>query len=159
LSIHDWLRLLQTRNLTALETITRVMRRHVRGETVTLEQAVELACAAPVPVARLGFELLGAKPVRTREDLQALARLAEARCESVAGEFAAWAIGLLGTPESYDVELVVRFFDALSRSTRQAAWAWLTSPTGKTPGDDDPALWSRLIETPYDDLRMHLVEA
>jgi hypothetical protein len=157
LAFDDWLRLLQTRNLTALETVARVMRRHVTAERVTLAQAVDLACAAPIPVARLGFDLLRGKPVATPTDRQTIARLADAKAEAVAGELATWALGVLGPAGAYDVDLVVRFFDALLRPARQAAWAWLVADP--RPGAyDDPALWSRLIETPYDDLRLHLVE-
>jgi hypothetical protein len=32
------------------------------------------------------------------------------------------------------------------------------APTRPSRGYDDPALWSRLIETPYDDLRFHVVK-
>lgn len=157
LAFGDWLRLLGTRNLTALETIARVMRTYVTPERVTLAQAVELACAAPVPVARLGLDLFRDKPVTSTADREIVARLADARAEAVAGELAAWALPRLGAPEAYAVDLVVRFFDALIRPMREAAWVWLTNTDRRPPAYDDPAFWSRLIETPYDDLRLHLV--
>lgn len=158
LGVDDWLRLLQTKNLAALETITRVMRRHVAPERISLAQAVELASAAPVPVARLGLELIKGKAVATAEDRDAVARLADARSAGVAPDITAWALGILGAPDVYDADRVVRFFDALLLPTRQAAWAWLTRSTDKPRAADDPALWSRLIETPYDDVRLHLVD-
>jgi hypothetical protein len=79
LAFDDWLRLLATRNLTALETIARVMRRYVTADRVTLAQAVALACAVPVPVARLGLDLVRDKPVVTFDDREQVARLADAR--------------------------------------------------------------------------------
>jgi len=39
---------------------------------------------------------------------------------------------------------------------RAAAWDWLTEP--HCPAENDPALWARLLETPYDDLRLHLID-
>jgi hypothetical protein len=160
LGIDDWLRLLQTRNVAALETIARVMRRHVVPERLTLPQAVELASAAPVPVARLGLELLRQKPVRTAEDREQLARVADARSAGLSAEIASWALGVLGADDVYLVDNVVRFFDALLEPTRHAAWTWLDSSGNSKPrAHEDPALWSRLIETPYDDLRMHLVDS
>jgi hypothetical protein len=157
LGVDEWLRLLQTRNVAALETIARVMRRHVMPERLTLAQAVELASAAPVPVARLGFELLKQKPMKMPEDREQLARVADARAAGMAPEITAWALGALGADDAYSVDNVVRFFDALLEPTRQAAWTWLNA--GKNRAYDDPAFWSRLIETPYDDLRQHLVDA
>lgn len=157
LSFDDWLRLLGTRNFVALETIVRVMRSHVTAERVTLAQAVDLACAAPVPVARLGLDLLRDKPVGTPADREMIARLSDARAEAVAGELTTWTLRILGQVDVYDVDLVVRFFDALARPTREAAWAWLVADP-RPPAYDDPALWSRLVETPYDDLRLHLVD-
>lgn len=157
LAFDDWLRLLGTRNLTALETIARVMRTYVTPDRVTLAQAVELACAAPVPVARLGLDLLRDKSVTSSVDRETVARLADARSEAVAAELVAWALPRVGAPEAYAVDVVVRFFDALIRPMREAAWVWLTNADPRPPAYDDPAFWSRLIETPYDDLRLHLV--
>lgn len=150
-----WLRLLQTKNLTALETIARIMARHVSAERLDLGQCVELASAEPVPVARLGLAFLKSKPITSAEDRQTVAHLAGAKCAGIGGELARWALEILGTTEHYDVETVCRFFDSLLEPMRQAAWDWLTE---SSPGYNDPALWSRLLETPHDDVRMRLVK-
>jgi hypothetical protein len=155
LDIGTWLRLLQTRNVTALATIAQIMRKHVRPERVTLEQAVELASASPVPVARLGLEFLRKLAVRSAADRAALARLALARCEAVGKELAQFALSIVGAAGQYDVDLVSRFFDSLQASIRGGAWEWLNETSA---GWNDPALWTRLLETPYDDVRLRLVE-
>ncbi len=147
LDIATWLRLLQTRNVTAVAVIAEVMRKHVRPERVTLDQAVDLACASPVPVARLGLEFLRGRTMRTAADRITLARLASA-------ELAGFALSILGAPEQYDVDLVSRFFDSLLVSIRAGAWAWLTEASA---GWNDAGLWTRLLETPYDDVRLRLV--
>src|SRR5207244_12601606 len=54
----------------------------------------------------------------------------------------------------YVVEQVSRFFDSLVAEARGAAWTWLTPDS---PGYHDPALWSRLTESPYDDVRQRVV--
>jgi hypothetical protein len=146
---------LQTRNVTALATIAEIMRKHVRPERVTLAQAVDLAIATPVPVARLGLEFLRALPVRSAADREALGRLAQARCEAVGGEVARFGLSIVGAAGQYDVELVSRFFDSLQVGIREGAWAWLNEASA---GWNDPALWTRLLETPYDDVRLRLVE-
>lgn len=156
LPVAGWLELLAVRNPTVLETICRLMAQHVRGDRLDLAQCVQLATAKPAPVARLGFEFLRTREIRGEADLQTIAELADARCAVVARDLAAWALTRLGTREAYQVERIVRFFDSLLHETRDGAWAWLVAGTR---GWDDPALWGRLVETPYDDVRLHFVAA
>ena len=155
LPVATWLLLLRTRNITALETVARLLARHVTPERLDVAQCVALATAEPVPVARLGLSFLKAKTVR-KNQLDALALLSRTRCAGLGQDVAAYALGVLGSKENYDADVVVRFFDSLTATVRQGAWAWLTP---ESAGYNDPALWSRLIETPYDDLRMALVTA
>jgi hypothetical protein len=154
IDLATWLKLLQTRNLAALEIIARLMEQHVTADRLTLEQMVDLANAAPVPVARLGFRFLQTHRIESAAERATIARLAQARSAGVAGEITAWALSILGAPAHYDVDAVSRFFDSLLQPARAAAWAWLTP---QSPGYDDAALWSRLIETPYEDVRFHVV--
>ena len=155
LELETWLKLLQTRNLAALEIIARLMEQHVAPDRLTLEQMVDIANAAPVPVARLGLRFLQSRRIESAGDRATISRLSNARSGGVAGEITTWALGILGARENYDVDAVSRFFDSLLRPARDAAWNWLSAPD--SPGYGDAALWSRLIETPYDDLRFHVV--
>lgn len=154
LPLETWLRLLSTRNLTALATLTDAFRRHVMGERLSLNQCVELACAKPAPIARLGFHFLSQRSF-TSPDYQTLAAVADARCPAVAAELTSWALKLLGASERYDVNVVSRFFDSLVTEMRWAAWEWLVSGS---VGYNDPVLWSRLAETPFDELRLKFVD-
>jgi hypothetical protein len=153
--IDTWLRLLETQNLTALATICQTMNERVKPERLTVAQCVALACARPTPVARLGLSWLKSRQVSAEHDRAALVRLADAQCEAVGGEIAAFALSVLGTPQAYQTAEVVAFFDSLNAGVRRAAWEWLAP---QSPGYDDTALWSRLLETPYDDVRIRLVE-
>jgi hypothetical protein len=155
LDIATWLRLLKTRNINAVSAIADVMRKRVRPERVTLAQAVDIASASPVPVARLGLEFVRGRTIGSAGDRAELARLALAKCEGIGGELARFALSILGAAEHYDVDLVSRFFDSLRASIREGAWEWLIDET--SAGWKDAALWSRLLETPYDDVRLRLV--
>jgi hypothetical protein len=93
--------------------------------------------------------------VIARGEVASLAALADAQCPAVAEALCSWALAQLGAPDYYDVETVSRFFDSLTRETRKAAWAWLIPGSA---GYNDPVLWSRLAETPFDDLRLLLVD-
>lgn len=156
LTVETWLRLLTTRNAGALATICEAFERHVSGERLTLAQVIELATSAPVPVARLGFRLLQARAISSAE-LPALADLSAARAPALAGELTTWTLGRLLRPEDYQLEFVCRFFDSLQPNARLAAWAWLQSPGG-VAGYRDAVLWSRLTETPFEDLRLRLID-
>jgi hypothetical protein len=155
LDVPTWLKLLETRNLGALETIARLMAQHVRPERLSVEQMVQIATAQPVPVARMGLKFLQSRPIDSPGFVDALPGLANARSAGVAAEITTWAMSILGTPERYKAEPVSRFFDSLLQRAREAAWTWLA--TANSPGANDSALWSRLIETPYDDVRFQVV--
>jgi hypothetical protein len=153
--VSTWLRLLETRGVTALSTICEVMTRRVSPERFDLDQCVSLACARATPVARLGLSWLTGRGINTDADRAAIVRLAHARCEAIGSEAAAFALAIVGSPHAYRAEDVVAFFDSLNTEVRRGAWEWLT-PTSR--GCNDPALWSRLLETPYDDVRIRLIE-
>ena len=154
-SIDTWLRLLQTRSLTALGAICEAMGRRVKPERLELAQCVALACARATPVARLGLLWLKGRGLAGEADRPTTARLGAAQCEAVSGEIAEYALAILAAPQSYRTEDVAAFFDSLNARLRQGAWDWLTP---QSAGYDDAALWSRLLETPYDDVRIRLVE-
>ena len=156
LSVSGWLELLTVANPTVLETITRLMARHVHSDRLDLSQCVQLACAKPVPVARLGFQFLEDREIRTDADREKVTELADARSAAVVAELTTWALARIGGAGVYRAERVIRFFDSLLREAREAAWAWLAPGAA---GWDDSALWSRLVETPYDDVRLNFVNA
>lgn len=156
LPIETWLRLMNTTNLTALELIVDAMQRHVTPERLSLPQLVELATARPVPVVRVALRFLQSRRIETDEQRHQTALLANARCEGEAEAIARHALSVIGTRDHYNADDVVRFFDSLLPGMRTAAWAWLNEAS---PGWTDSNLWSRLIESPYDDVRMKLVEA
>jgi hypothetical protein len=152
--IATWLRLLQTPNVTAGALLAELMRKHVRPERLTLADAVDLARAKPVPVARLGLDFLRARSIDGAADREQVARLSSAECEGVGRDIALFALGVVGAAGHYQIDAVSRFFDSLLASVRQGAWEWLTETSA---GWNDSALWSRLLETPYEDARRKLI--
>ena len=152
--IETWLRLLQTRSATALATVCEVMSRRVSPERLSLAQCVELTCARPTPVAKLGLAWLAQREARTDGDREIIARLAGAKCEAVGKEIGQLAISICGTQTHYRVESIVALFDSLNSEVRAACWDWLVPGSS---GYHDPALWSRLLESPFDDVRIRLV--
>lgn len=154
LPISMWLKLLESKNPSALAVICELMTRYVSHERLDLAQTVAMANAKPAPVAKLGLAFLHRRTFATTDDRLMLSGLALAKSEAMAPALTAFALSILGTSEGYDVTQVSRFFDALLTPTRQAAWEWLTQ---QSAGYNDPQLWVRLIETPYEDVRLRLV--
>ncbi|HEX5245394.1 MAG TPA: hypothetical protein VFW23_19185, partial [Tepidisphaeraceae bacterium] len=154
LPIAMWLKLLEAQNPSALAVICELMTRQVSHERLDLPQTVAMAKAKSAPVAKLGLAFLRRRSFAAPGDRLMLSDLALGQCEAVAPVLTAFALSILGTKESYDVTLVSRFFDALLVPTRLAAWEWLAP---QSPGYGDPQLWVRLIETPYEDIRLRLV--
>ncbi len=155
LPVASWLKLLQTKNEEALQRICDAFGKHVSSDRLDLAQCVALACVRPVPVARLGQRYLKERVISSSMDREQIAELANAKCAAVSTELTKWALGILGKPENYSVEQVIRFFDSMLSETRMAAWTWLLNDS---PGLPDPSLWSRLAETPHDDLRLRVVD-
>ncbi len=155
LPVASWLKLLQTRNEEALQRICDAFAKHVSSDRLDLAQCVALACVRPVPVARLGQRYLKERVISSSVDCEQITALANAACAAVAPELTAWALGILGKPEKYSCDQVIRFFDSNLPETRVAAWTWLLNDS---PGLGDAVLWSRLAETPHDDVRMRVVD-
>ena len=156
LPVADWLRLLDTDNPTALALICELMGKHVTAERLELADCIDLTSSEAAPVAGMGLEFIKQRSITTPEDRDAITHVANAKCAAFGRDIAAWALGILGTKENYITEQVSMFFDSLLEESREAAWGWLT--TDDAPGYNDAALWSRLLETSYDNLRQRIID-
>lgn len=155
LPIASWLKLLQTKNDEALQRVCDAFAKHVSADRLDLAQCIALACVRAAPVARLGQRYLQQRAIASAADREQICALANAQCAAVSGELATWALAILGKAENYSADQVVRFFDATVRETRTGAWTWLMKDSA---GLHDATLWSRLAETPYDDVRLRVVD-
>ncbi len=156
LPLETWRRLLSEAGPTALPAICAAVEQHVPAERWSLAECVDLALREPTPLAQLGLNWLRTKSPNSEADLEQLARLAGTRCAALAGELADSALAHVGSRAEYDRDHVSHFFDSLSLTVRERAWTWLEQPT--CPGADDPVLFCRLLETPFDDLKLRVVD-
>jgi hypothetical protein len=155
LRVSAWLKLLDTKNEEALQRVCDAFAKHVSGDRLNLAQCIEIACLRPAPVARLGQRYLKQRNIASSVEREQITALANANCAAVTGELTAWALGILGKKEHYNCDQVIRFFDSTQSATREAAWVWLLAGS---PALTDATLWSRLAETPYDDMRLRVVD-
>ncbi len=156
LTLETWLALLKAKDPAALQVVAELMATHVSSDRVSLSLAVQLAIAAPTPVARLGLYYLSERSAVMADELDLIANLAAARCAAVGEVLSRWALARVGAAPVYSIDRIARFFDSLLQEVRQGAWDWLTEASA---GYHDPALWARLLETPYDDVRLRFVSA
>ncbi len=158
LTPHIWLNLLKTCRPTVLAAVCELVGKHLSLEALTFDQCLHLACQPATPVARLGMKLLKKWPLQV-DQRDRLVVLAEARCPVVAGELTSWALSQLTADRSDRLDGLCEFFDSLLLETRTAAWEWLTRAQSQGQVSCDPRLLSRLVETPFEDLRLKLVDA
>ncbi|MBK8093456.1 MAG: hypothetical protein IPK32_16115 [Verrucomicrobiaceae bacterium] len=154
--LETWLVLLKNENPKVAQLLCDAMLKHVREDRLSLAQRVEIASAKAAPISRLGLRFLEKTPPRDATERAIIAGLWRAQCLGLGGEIARWVLAQIGTAEHYNVAQTCRFFDSANAGIREGAWAWMEQEN--STGWADAALWSRLAETPYPDLRMRMVD-
>lgn len=156
LPVDRWLALLESAAPAALGLLTELVGKHVPPERVETDRAVRLARMRPLPLARLGLLWLRAKPPRDEAECQALLGLVEAESEPLRPELLAWAREALAASGRFDPSWVVAWLDSRHADARAEGWRWfLDEPRAR----DDVPTWRKLMESPYDDVRLKLVAA
>jgi hypothetical protein len=146
----SWNRLLESRNLDVLEAICALMAKLVSPELFPMDRLLTFATGPLGPVARLGILWL-----RTRElAVTDLLQLSNARARSAAREAVALARERLSAQAEFNPDWLLTFLDSTSRDVREAAWTWFSEEKRARHRLD---LWARLVETPYDDVRISIV--
>jgi hypothetical protein len=153
--LERWLAMLETPDATILELLTELMAGHFPPEKVSLLQAVEVARRRPLALARLGFGWLRTKTPATEEDCQALLGLREAGAASLRGDMVRWARSVLGASAFLQPAWVLEYLDSRHREVRDEGWSWLQE---EPRARDDVQLWQRLLESPYDDVRLRMLD-
>jgi hypothetical protein len=153
LGVERWLSLLETPDMLVLDILCALIVAHVRPESVSLEDAVRLASSRPLPLARLGFTWLQLRRPASADDCRTLLRLAGAEAEGLRPEMIRWARGVLSASPHFQPEWLLDFLDSRHADVRGEGWQWLDS---EPRARENVALWQRLLESPYDDVRLQL---
>ncbi len=115
---------------------------------------MKLASSRPLPVARLGLAFLRAKAPESAEECRALLGLVEAEAAPVRPELVKWGRGVLSKSAHFQPLWVLEYLDSRHKDVRVEGWAWfMEEPRAR----DQVDIWRRLLESPYDDVRMKLV--
>lgn len=156
LPLSSWLTLVDSAAPAALETVCNALERHVAPQRFSIDQVLRLVLASPVPVARLGFRFLQTKHAQSPLDGARLATLSQVRCAVLASESTRWSLQLLGCQSEPELDDIVQFFDSPHKVVRKEAFEWLSSHG--VSWSAEPAFWTRLIETPYADVNVRLID-
>ncbi len=145
-----WLRLLEVKSLPVLDAVCEVMARAVSPDRFSTAQILALACAPLGPAAKLGIGWLKSRDVPAGE----LVELARVRAASAARDAVALARERMSAAPDFNPEWLIAFLDSMTRGVREAAWEWFAAEE-RARGRVD--LWAKLVESPYDDVRVSIV--
>jgi hypothetical protein len=150
-----WLELIEGANPSALEGLVGLMRRHLDPRLLPLDQVARLAASRPLPVARLGLDWLsGRQPPRDEAERRSLLALADAECELLRPEIVRLVRERISASGPFDASWVLELIDSRHEDVRAEGIAWFRA---EPAARGDVGLWQRLIESPYDDVRLALV--
>lgn len=154
ISPERWLAVAMTASPAGIELLTEIMARQIAPEQVSTETATRLAAGRALPLARLGLTWLKARRVFSEDERRGLLALLEAECEPLRPEILAWLLGMVAAGEGASpVDALLEFLDSRHADARAIGLRWFRDDLRAR---DDVTLWQRLLESPYDDVRLAL---
>lgn len=150
-----WLAIAETASPSGLDVVIDILSRQVALEQVSLEAAARLAAVRPLPLARLGLGWLRAKAPTSDDERRVLLSLLDAQCEPLRPEILAWLRSTLASPGTFDADGLLEFLDSRHADARAEGLTWFGEAAHAR---DDVGLWRRLLESPYDDVRLALTK-
>ena len=135
-----------------IDYLSSLLARRLDPGRMMLADAVKLALHRSLPVAKLGLTRLRGASVGAA-DLAMILRLVQADCETPRPELVPWLLDALGRFGPLRAEWLLELLDSKHADVRAIVWRRLP----ETPLKDDPAVWQKLLESPYDDVKGPLV--
>jgi hypothetical protein len=149
-----WLNLARKAGPTAVEPLAALMEKHLLPERLSLDATARLAASRPLPIARLGLRWLERRGELTDEDRRGVTPiLLDAECRPLRPEILAWLRATLLAGE-YRPEHLLEFLDSRHADARREGMDWFEH---EVQARDDVGLWQKLMESPYDDVRIPLL--
>jgi hypothetical protein len=132
--LERWMSILDSAPADALDVVCELIGRTVSGEKLSLFEAVRFAKMRATPVAKLGQQWLRGKVPTSSAQIEAVT---------------------LSGVESFKPDWVMEFLDSRHEDVRTVGLEWLdTEPRAK----DAPSVWQRMLESPYDNIRLPMVD-
>ncbi len=138
-----------------VELLANLIGEAVQPDQVSLVQAVDLAVQKPEVVARLGFQLLQGKVPQTESEATQLFRLGEAEANFLRQEMVRWSCQALSASPVFHNDWVLEYLDNRFVEVRAEGWNWLQS---EERVKDDIRIWQKMLESPYDNIRLPMID-
>ncbi|CAN5524252.1 hypothetical protein BH10PLA2_BH10PLA2_32620 [soil metagenome] len=151
--IATWLTRLDGDNFDRLERLSALLEKGLDPARVPLTGLIQLTSHRSLPVARLGLTLLRRLPTLGPDNVSDLLPLAQAECASLRIEIATWLRDFLQQHAQSTGDGMLELLDSKFSETRAIGWTWLQD----SPQHNDPAIWQKLLESPYDDIKLSLI--
>jgi hypothetical protein len=154
LKVDEWLSLLETASPQTLDPLCELVARHLDPRVLSLQQIVALACSRPMPVAKLGFAWLQGRSITTVDECRLVGRVADAEAELLRPEMVSWLRTAVAASLPFQSEFLLDLLDSRHVDVRREGWAWFIA---EPQANQDVVLWQKLLESPYDDVRLAIV--
>ncbi|MEZ6041268.1 MAG: hypothetical protein R3C20_12220 [Planctomycetaceae bacterium] len=152
-STETWMELLEQANPNSLDRLCSLIESTLDPAALSLVEKVRVASARPIPVARLGMAWLKLITPTSSGECQALLQLREAQAEAIRPELIAWLQLVLTDSPHFQPLDILELLDSRHPDVREVASAWLM---GDERLSGDTRIWQRLMESPYDDIQLHI---
>jgi hypothetical protein len=153
--LERWLAILDAAPADALDVVCELIGRNVSGDKLSLFEAVRFAKMRATPVAKLGQQWLKGKVPTSGAQIEAVLSLRDAQAQPLRPELCRWAATTLSGGENFKPDWVMEFLDSRHEDVRTVGLEWLdTDPRAK----DAPSVWQRMLESPYDNIRLPMVD-
>jgi hypothetical protein len=154
LGVDRLLQLLETASAETFPILCELYEAKLPLDRVPTDLAVRLAGSRPLPLARLGFRWLQAKPTTSAAECAALLGLLKAQSEPLRPELVRWLRGVLSASAHFRPEWVLDYLDCRHENVRAEGWHWLRE---EPRARDQVDIWRKLLESPYDDVRLEII--
>lgn len=153
--LERWMSILDAAPGDALDVVCELIGRNVSGDKLSLFEAVRFAKMRAAPVARLGQQWLRGKSPTSSAQIEAVLSLRDAQAQPLRPELCRWAAKTLSDVPTFKPDWVMEFLDSRHEDVRAVGLEWLDAePRAK----DAPSVWQRMLESPYDNIRLPMVD-
>lgn len=153
--VDRWISIVESASADALDVVCELVAKNVSGDKLSLFEAVRLAKMRATPVAKLGLGWLAGKVPATAAQMEAALSVREAEAAPIRPDVCRWAMGALSAVANFRPEWAMEFLDCRHEDVRAVGLEWIAADERVK---ESPTVWQRMLESPYDNIRLPMVD-